>query len=173
MRAKVLFLSVLISGLLAPSRGEAADNLFQQAIGAGCVPASETIRNGLHHTAGFGIKFEPNRTGTIRLFCPFPQPEFGTRVGGLQLSVIDTDGMNINARVRVNLRFANRGSNVSVTVGTCDSNISNNTGPQALSCPIPVHVMQFGRFYWYEVLMDRFSPGVDVEFLGVSPLVQI
>ena len=53
------------------------------------------------------------------------------------LSVIEQDGMEVGARVRANLRRAPLGSNVAVTIGTCNSNTSTLTGPHNMACFLP------------------------------------
>lgn len=154
----VILLTVALAG-----RAEA-----EPVIGGTCVPDSATIRLGLHETAGFGVRFSGTHTGQIRLLCPFDADASGLRLGGMQMSFIDSDGMNVGGRVRAHLRRAAYGTNIAVTLGTCDSNTSNTTGPQKMDCFLPsVFMISAGDLYWWEIIIERSSPAVNVEFLGV------
>jgi hypothetical protein len=135
-----------------------------------CVPDSETVRAALYETAGFGVRFSDGRTGTIRLLCPFDNPyNSGARMGGMQLTFIDSDGMDVGGRVRAHLRRAPWGSNVAQTLGTCDSNTRNASAfPQNVHCSLStVYKMDGRHLYWWEIVIDRSNPTVNVEFLTI------
>ena len=72
------------------------------------------------------------------------------------------------ARVRAILRFAKLGTNIAITIGTCDSNTSSITGPTNIACFMTPHTTQINESYWWEILIDRSDPKVNVEFLMVG-----
>jgi hypothetical protein len=84
------------------------------------------------------------------------------------MSFIDQDGMEVGARVRAILRRAKLGTNIAITIGTCDSNTSSVTGPANLACFLPAYTAQINESYWWEILIDRSDPAVNVEFLMVG-----
>jgi hypothetical protein len=155
------------------SQRSEASPLWAQAVGAGCVPDSATINAHLYETAGFGVRFAPNATGTIRLICPWGQEPTDGKLGGIRMSYTDSDGMDIKTRVRVSVWYAQEGSNISYNVGTCDSNTDSKTGPHTLWCSFPtIHNVASDRLYWYVVTIDRFDATKYVEFLGADLLYQ-
>jgi hypothetical protein len=135
-----------------------------------CVPDAATIRAGGYETRGFGIGFSGSSTGTIRLLCPFHPDSgmIGTKLGITFLSVIDDDGMEVGARVRATFRHAALGSNIAVSHGTCDSNTSSFPGPHNLSCTFPPYTIKVNESYWWDVLIERTNPRVNVEFLSIG-----
>jgi hypothetical protein len=139
-------------------------------VGGACVPDSATVRAGVYETAGFGIRFSGNGIGRIRLFCPYRlhYEAVGRKIGITMLSVIDQDGMEAGARVRAHLRRAALGSNVAITIGTCDSNTSSLTGPHNMACFLPSYTLKINESYWWEVVIERTNPRVNVEFLAVG-----
>ena len=162
--------SVLL--LTAALAGHAdADPTWASHVGGTCIPDSETIRSGVHETAGFGVRFSGNHTGRIRLLCPFGIATYDAKLAGTELSVIDSDGMEAGGRIRAHLRRAAFGTNVAVTLATCDSNTSTEKGPHRMTCPSPgVFVTRGSDWYWWEIIIERTTPTVNVEFLGISPL---
>jgi len=102
--------------------------------------------------------------------CPFTVTAnmLDVNVGLIFMSVIDGDGMNTGARVRAFFRHAAIGSNVAVTDATCDSNTSNTTGPQNMACFFHSEPIKINVFYWWDILIERTDPKVNVEFLGVG-----
>jgi hypothetical protein len=150
---------------------KAEDRDFTQLIGGACIPDSATVRAGLYETAGFGVRFGSG-TGRIRLLCPYHLHSdllgSGIQIGITILSFIDQDGMEVGARVRANLRRAGQGTNIAITIGTCDSNTSSITGPTSIVCFMPPHRPQLNEAYWWEILIDRSDPRVNVEFLIVK-----
>jgi hypothetical protein len=84
------------------------------------------------------------------------------------LSTIDQDGMEAGARVRANLRRAALGSNAWIPIGTCDSNTSSITGPKNMACFLPAYTAKINESYWWEVVIERANPRVNVEFLSVG-----
>jgi hypothetical protein len=161
-----LALSVLF--LARVNSAQASD--VTDLIGGACVPDSATVRAGVYETAGFGIRFGGNGIGRLRLFCPYHlhSDAFGRRIGITMLSVIDQDGMEVGARVRANLRRAALGSNVAISIGTCDSNTSSITGPHNMACFLPSYTTKINESYWWEVLIERTNPRVNVELLSVG-----
>jgi hypothetical protein len=139
-------------------------------VGGACVPDSATVRADVYETAGFGIRFSGNGIGRIRLFCPYRlhYEAVGRKIGITMLSVIDQDGMEAGARVRAHLRRAALGSNVAITIGTCDSNTSSLTGPHNIACFLPSYTLKINESYWWEVVIERTNPRVNVEFLAVG-----
>jgi len=159
--------------LFFPARPDfalAADADVTDLVGGACVPDSATVRAGVYETAGFGVRFSGNGTGRIRLFCPYHlhSSAIGAKIGLIFLSVIDDDGMEVGARVRAFLRRARIGSNVAITIGTCDSNTSNFPGPHNMGCFGPSYTTQINESYWWDVLIERSNPRVNVEFLAVG-----
>jgi hypothetical protein len=140
-----------------------------QVIGGGCVPDSSTVRTGAYETAGFGVRFGGASIGRIRLLCPYHLHDdvIGKQIGVISLSVIDQDGMEAGARVRAHFRRAALGTNVAITIGTCDSNTSSFTGPHNMFCFLPSYTTKL-ESYWWEVVIERTNSRVNVEFLGVG-----
>jgi hypothetical protein len=149
---------------------QAADADATDLVGGACVPDSATVRAGVYETAGFGVRFSGNSTGRIRLLCPYHlhSSAIGRKIGLIFLSVIDDDGMEAGARVRAALRRARIGSNIAITIGTCDSNTSNFPGPHNMGCFGPAYAAQINESYWWDVLIERTNPRVNVEFLSVG-----
>jgi hypothetical protein len=138
-----------------------------EVIGGTCVPDSATVREGFYETRGFGVGFRGNNAGTIRLLCPFV--DTGTP-DIITLSIIDQDGMEAGARVRAHFRRAKIGTNVAITIATCDSNTSNINGPHTQICEIQPRykIRPIDEWYWWDVVIERTNPRVNVEFLGVG-----
>jgi hypothetical protein len=149
---------------------QAKDVDITDVIGGGCVPDSATIRAGVYETRGFGVGFSGNNTGKIRLLCPYHlhSDALGAKIGIIFLSVIDDDGMEVGARVRAHLRRASLASNVALTIGSCDSNTSNFPGPHNMGCFGPSHTLKINESYWWEIVIERTNPRVNVEFLSVG-----
>jgi hypothetical protein len=153
----------LLLALAAPARAG--------VIGGTCVPDSDTIARQLYHTAGFGVQFAPGKVGRIRFLCPLPGT--GTsNMSGILLSYIDPDGVGTEAHVVASLRFALSGSNAGITIGSCDSNsnTANVTGPAEVRCLFPRHDVR-AAYYWWEIVMERTNPALNVEFLGSTYLI--
>jgi hypothetical protein len=92
----------------------------------------------------------------------------GTKVGITFMSVIDGDGMETGARVRASFRHAALASNVAITNGTCDSNTSSFPGPHNVSCSFPSYTIKINESYWWDVVIERTDPRVNVEFLSLG-----
>jgi hypothetical protein len=168
MRATKLAISAFV--LSVGFNGSAqSDPVWAQHVGGTCVPDSATIRAGYYETAGFGVRFGGDSVGKIRLLCPFGLPSDGT-IGGMIMSVIDQDGMEEGARVRAHLHRAARGTNIWIEIGTCASNPSNTTTPQAIRCLFNGFKMSEDEWYWWDVEIERTTSSVNVEFLGISPM---
>jgi hypothetical protein len=162
-------LALCLHFLTTADSAKAEDVDLTDVIGGACVPDSATIRAGLYETAGFGVRFGSG-TGRIRLLCPYHlhSDAIGSRIGITMMSFIDQDGMEVGARVRANLRFAKLGTNIAITIGTCDSNTSSITGPTNIACFMTPHTTKINESYWWEILIDRSDPRVNVEFLMVG-----
>jgi len=162
-------LALCLHFLAAANSTKAADVDLTDVIGGACVPDSATVRAGLYETAGFSVRFGSG-TGRIRLLCPYHlhSDAIGSTIGITMMSFIDQDGMEVGARVRANLRRAKLGTNIAITIGTCDSNTSSITGPTNIACFMPPYTTQINESYWWEVLIDRSDPRVNVEFLMVG-----
>ena len=139
-------------------------------IGGVCVPDSATVRAGIYETRGFGIGFSGSNTGRIRLLCPFnvTGDMIGIKIGITFLSVIDDDGTGTAARVTATFRRAGLASNIAITNGICDSNISSFPGPHNVSCRFDPYIIKINESYWWDVLIERTDPRVNVEFLSVG-----
>jgi hypothetical protein len=163
-------LALCLPFLAMPETVQARDVDITDVIGGGCVPDSATVRAGIYETRGFGIGFSGSSTGKIRLLCPYHlhSEAPGAKIGITMLSVIDQDGMEVGARVRANLRRAALGSNVAITIGTCDSNTSTLTGPHNMACFMPSYTAKINESYWWEILIERTDPRLNVEFLAVG-----
>jgi len=162
-------LALCLHFLAIADAAKAADVDVTDVIGGACVPDSATMRAGLYETAGFGVRFGSG-TGRIRLLCPYHlhSDAIGRRIGITMMSFIDQDGMEVGARVRAHLRRARLGTNIAITIGTCDSNTSSITGPTNIACFMPPYTTQINESYWWEILIDRSDPRVNVEFLMVG-----
>ncbi len=158
----------------SPSAIASGDTISSEVIGGLCIPDSKTVREGIYETAGFGVRFshkrpQAARVAHIRLLCPFHHGYDLSAISSITMSFIDADGMGIGARVRAHLRRVQKGSNAAVTIGTCDSNTSNNTDPQQLVCKLPATHSTLGHnSYWFEIEIESPNPAVYVEFLGVG-----
>ncbi len=139
-------------------------------IGGVCVPDSYAIKKGIYETAGFGVRMDAKNVGSVRLLCPLDQDlaaDLG-QIAGMWMTYIDSDGMKTGGRVRATLRRAARGTNVAESLGTCDSDTSDATGPTEIFCPLPKPVDLSDKYqWWWEVVIDRSDPAVNVEFLGL------
>lgn len=151
-------------------RGE-AEPVWASRIGGTCVPDSATIRAGNYETAGFGVRFGGNSVGQIRLLCPFGIDGYGETIGSMEMSVIDEDGMEAGGRIRAHLRRAVKGTNVWIAIATCDSNTSDTRTPHKVVCPVG-YKLKSEEWYWWDVEIERTTPRVNVEFLGLSLLYQ-
>lgn len=151
-------------------RGE-AEPVWASRIGGTCVPDSATIRVGNYETAGFGVRFGGNSVGQIRLLCPFGIDGYGETIGSMEMSVIDEDGMEAGGRIRAHLRRAVKGTNVWIAIATCDSNTSDTRTPHKVVCPVG-YKLKSEEWYWWDVEIERTTPRVNVEFLGLSLLYQ-
>lgn len=170
---RALTLTILTFLLAVRFGGSAhADAVWASHVGGTCVPDSATIQAGKYETAGFGVRFA-NGVGAIRLLCPFGLDGFDATIGAWQMSVIDEDGGGAGGHIRTSLRRAAKGTNVWIEIASCDSNTSNKTGPQIILCPIDGGFkINSKEWYWWDVLIERSSERVNVEFLGVSLLYQ-
>jgi hypothetical protein len=165
-------LTVLAFVLAVPfGDGAHAGPVWAAHVGGTCVPDSATIRAGHHETAGFGVRFSGDSVGKIRLLCPFGHDGFDAKLGAMEMSVIDQDGMEAGGRIRAHLHRAAKGTNVWIEIGTCDSNTSNTTTPHKIVCPLDFKI-QSNEWYWWDVEIERTTPRVNVEFLGISLLYQ-
>ena len=157
--------------LAVADSAKAKDVDVTDVIGGACVPDSATVRASLYETAGFGVRFGSG-TGRIRLLCPYhlhsDAINIGSKIGITMMSFIDQDGMEVGTRVRAILRRARLGTNIAITIGTCDSNTSSATGPTNIACFMPPYKTQINESYWWEILIDRSNPRLNVEFLMVG-----
>ena len=149
-----------------------ADAVWASHVGGTCVPSSATIKAGQYETAGFGVRFSGNIVGAIRLLCPFGIDGYDATIGAMGMSVIDGDGGGEDAHVRASLRRAVKGTNAWFEIGSCDSNSSTKTIPQQIFCPVPGHKISSNEWYWWDVVIERRSERVNVEFLGISLMYQ-
>jgi hypothetical protein len=136
-------------------------------VGGTCVPDSATVRAGQYETAGFGVRFG-NGVGKIRLFCALHVLLDEYSFVGMLMGVIDADGMEAGGRIRAHFRGAVIGSNTWFAIGTCDSNTSNITTPHQIVCHFDPHRPNIFEWYWWDVEIERTTPNVNVEFLGIK-----
>ena len=165
-------LTILAFGLaLAVSDSAQARTFGVEPVGGTCVPDSATVRADQYETAGFGVRFG-NGVAKIRLLCPlhaaiFNEDDFA--FSGMAMSVIDADGMEAGGRIRAHFRRAVMGTNIWIAIATCDSNTSNITTPHEIFCrfdhPYRPNVFET---YWWDVEIERTTPNVNVEFLGIT-----
>lgn len=167
------FRLTILAFVLAVGFGENAGPVFADEVGGTCVPDSATIRAGNYETAGFGVRFGGNSVGNIRLLCPYYRLDVGydVTIGGMGMSVIDQDGMEAGGRIRASLHRAVKGTNVWIEIGTCDSNTSSTTTPHKIFCPLN-YTIKGNEWYWWDVKIERTTPRVNVEFLGIEMLYQ-
>ncbi len=151
---RVLKLTILVFGLAVGFiDGARADAVWASHVGGTCVPTSATIKAGQYETAGFGVRFSGNIVGAIRL---------------LSMSVIDSDGGGEDGHVRASLRRAVKGTNAWIEIGTCDSNSSTKITAHQIPCFFDGHKIKSNEWYWWDVVIERRSERVNVEFLGIS-----
>lgn len=168
---KLIILSLVF--VVGVSHGAYAGAVWAAHVGGTCVPDSATVRAGLYETAGFGVRFGGNSVGKIRLLCPFGQDGYDATIGGMQMSVIDQDGMEAGGRIRAHLHRAAKGTNIWIEIGTCDSNTSDTTTPQQIWCGLDNgYKMNGNEWYWWDIEIERTTPTVNVEFLGISMLYE-
>jgi hypothetical protein len=84
------------------------------------------------------------------------------------MSFIDADGMETGGRIRAHLRRAAIGTNVWIAIGTCDSNTSDTTTPHVIFCSFDPYQSKSSEWYWWDVEIERTTPSVNVEFLGIE-----
>ncbi len=150
-----------------------ADAVWASHVGGTCVPSSATIRAGQYETAGFGVRFAGGSVGAIRLLCPFGLDGFEAIIGSIVMSVIDEDGGGEDGHVRASLRRAVKGTNAWIEIGSCDSNSSTNLSPHQIFCPIrDGFKIKSNEWYWWDVVIERRTERVNVEFLGISLMYQ-
>ena len=162
-------LSAFVLALGFGDSAHAQDFVWASHVGGTCVPDSATIRAGQYETAGFGVRFGGNSVGHIRLLCPFGQDGYGATIGAMEMSVIDQDGMEAGGRIRAHLHRAAKGTNIWIKIATCNSNTSNTTTPHQIICPLSFTITD-QEWYWWDVEIERTTPSVNVEFLGISLL---
>ena len=171
MRVFGLIVLILIAAV-GLTDGAAADPVWASRVGGTCIPDSATVQGGLYETAGFGVRFHGNSIGKIRLLCPFGLDGYDATIGAIEMSVIDQDGMEAGGRIRAHLRRAVKGTNIWIEIGTCDSNTSNTRTPHKIVCTVS-YKTRVDEWYWWDVEIERMTPRVNVEFLGVSLLYNI
>jgi hypothetical protein len=163
------FKPTIFAFVLAVGFGGSAGPVLADNVAGTCVPDSATIRAGHYETAGFGVRFGGISVGTIRLLCPLIYHiDFDATFSGMSMSVIDEDGMEAGGRIRATLRRAVEGTNVAIDMGTCDSNTSNTKTPHEIFCRITPYTHKSREWYWWDVEIERTTPSVNVEFLGVE-----
>ena len=84
------------------------------------------------------------------------------------MSVIDSDGMESGGRIRAHLRRAVSGTNIWIAIGTCVSNTSDIRTPHRIDCVFDPYRPQGNEWYWWDVEIERTTPSVNVEFLGIN-----
>ena len=140
---------------------------FYTAVGAGCVPVDEDTQVDNYDSRGFGVGFKGVATGDIRLICPISlSTSFVFR--RFVMSFKDSDGMNTQARIRATLRQVADGSNASSAICTTDSNTSNTTGNNTLTCDFADFAAPDNVSFFFEVLIERTSTAQDPEFLALG-----
>jgi hypothetical protein len=167
------FNPTILAFVLAVGFGDSATPVFADNVGGTCVPDSATIRAGQYETAGFGVRFGGDSVGTIRLLCPYRRFtfDFDVTISGMEMSVIDQDGMEAGGRIRASLHRAVRGTNVWIDMGTCDSNTSNTTTPHKIICVVNrFYTIKGDEWIWWDIKIERTTPRVNVEFLGIEML---
>jgi len=169
------FKLTILAFVLAVGFGDSAQAgpVWASHVGGTCVPDSATIRAGHYETAGFGVRFGGNSVGSIRLLCPFGLDGDDATLGSMEMSVIDQDGMEAGGRIRARLHRAVKGTNIWIEIATCDSNTSNTMTPHKIFCPLHGYKINSHEWYWWDVEIERTTPRVNVEFLGISLLYQV
>src|SRR2546423_14990524 len=76
--------------------------------------------------------------------------------------------METGGRIRAHLRRAAIGTNVWIAIGTCDSNTSDTTTPHVIFCSFDPYQSKSSEWYWWDVEIERTTPSVNVEFLGIE-----
>ena len=158
----------ILAFVLAVGFGDSAGPAFADNVGGTCVPDSATIRAGVYETAGFGVRFSGASIGKIRLLCPLNLTSDVGPFSGMRMSFIDADGMEAGGRIRAHLRRAAVGTNIWIAIGTCDSNTSDTTAAHVIFCPFDHYQSNNSEWYWWDVEIERTTPSVNVEFLGVE-----
>jgi hypothetical protein len=163
LRGRVVLAGLAAIGLLAAGTPASAAK-SQSFIAASCVPAPESVP--LMTTGSFGVSFRAGQSGSILLRCPVIDPD-GSWLG-YRAHYRDPDGMDTAYRVRVALRRAEVGTNLSAPHCATDSNTRDQTGITAMGCrfTLPFDTDRF--WYWLEVRLEK-APGATgpLEFLGI------
>jgi hypothetical protein len=166
--APMKMLLALLAFVMTAALGSAnafAYTLFA-ANGSGCVPADVDIAADNYESVGPGVRFRGSSTGDIRLLCKVNRPLGHWE--NLRMSVKDPDGMDVTYRIRGALLYAPRGSNISTTVATCDSNTSDTTSHQTIVCDFFDLTPNRDNVYWFEITIERSSTAANPEFLGIQ-----
>lgn len=160
-----LFLSLTVTSV------SAADYVYWQSNGGGCVPTDLTIRNQQYWTVTGGGRVKYRGTGTAPLVFSCPVSSFNPGVYDgygtvLKLFYQDPDGAG-NAFV-VSARLLSFNKTTGGLKQVCKVT-SDKSGPWRESRVPCVGIDQDKNLYWVEVVVDRavFSNLV-VEFNGVS-----
>jgi len=154
---------------LAAAQPSLAAGAYWATVGAGCVPAGQTIESGLHFNTAGKTKFNPGKAGEIILTCPITVNVDGANV--FTLSYQDPDGANFDANVIATLRRLNRSTGAVSSVEAINSSMSTRTtygiATKASGC------QDFGfdtlnYDYYVQVNMTRKNTLYEPVFGGVS-----
>lgn len=137
----------------------------ESIVAAGCVPDPPSAQ--LLDTGAWSVKFKSGASGRIKLICPVTHIE-GQRWINFFMFYADPDGMSTNYRVRTFFRRADLGSTFATTLCTVDSNTRAETGDTNLGCPGLDSTASSGKWYWFEVWLERVAGATDaVRFYGL------
>jgi hypothetical protein len=165
-KMKKLILSGLTTLVLMLSATAHAQT-YWSSNGGGCVPEDPSIQSNLYWTVtgGMRVKFQPGKSGTIKLVCPVTTSDL-QGVNVFEMYYQDPDGYGTAYRVTAALRSVQFTDGAYSTVCTADSHSvggSPTGGWSRKTCN--VSALDGDRFqYWVEVQISAVDTVKTVEF---------
>ena len=135
-------------------------------------PIARRFVRGFRKRPDHGVRFGGNSVRTVRLLCPFLDTR-DLEVAFTGLGIVDQDGTGAEARVRTLIFVSAKiGTNVSIADRgnpQFNSNTANIHRAAHQLCQIRPHYKTRGdEWYWWDIVIERTNPQVNVEFLGVG-----
>ena len=120
-------------------------------------------------------RFDGNNTGSVSFFCPIPinawpadndEPDY-TQMQFYRVWYRDSDGMGLNAKVAVSLRYRDLAGGWLAVAGVLNSNVFADMGftTKIINC---VHEFDTDALYSFYVTISRANALETVEFHGID-----